>query len=131
MSERYSCECGSNLLVRGKSRHLKTKKHQAYVEQHGKSCEICCSTQVGFFTCEQCKHEHCNTCHDRIENFKCPFCRHSWSPLEFVTITARLFALLHDDPYLHDIFEDFINEEEEYQPSYDIPDLAHILTEFY
>ncbi len=39
-----------------------------------KSCFICNYEKDNFYTCIQCKNQHCLDCNKRVN--KCPFCRH-------------------------------------------------------
>lgn len=65
--------CDSTFVKNGKSRHMKTKKHQYKFKDE--SCPICFDELVPkatrYMVCKQ--HKHCDTCFKKIG--KCSICR--------------------------------------------------------
>ncbi|MDC3332912.1 hypothetical protein OAV62_01590 [bacterium] len=80
---RYHCGCGSSLKRSSLRMHLKTRKHKKFLTGAKsnvlKECTICCEDKNVFWKCTTCINDHCTDCHDAITNFKCPYCRTSWT----------------------------------------------------
>ncbi len=78
MADRFKCGCGSNIVKYGITRHIKTNKHQKWLNQP-KECGVCYETQDKFVECRQCHNTLCTTCIDRLVRKRCPYCRFQFS----------------------------------------------------
>ena len=94
---RCRCLCGGECAVKSIHSHVHTKRHQKFLSQRNnppikkpkkkkkvrceRECSICLETKLAFFTCRECKNEHCKDCHaiKRTSRGKkpgvCPHCR--------------------------------------------------------
>ena len=76
---RYSCECGSDSVAKASLRnHFISARHKRWKDRQDlpqSDCAICYERKSDFYTCSQCRNQHCMQCHGNIIGNKCPFCR--------------------------------------------------------
>lgn len=103
---KFQCICDSKIQRSNVKLHLNSNKHvlfikygsheavknmkenekkQKKIEQRKKlikECDICCKSELKFYTCGVCRHPYCMNCYLKVD--RCPFCRTNLMEFKFI-----------------------------------------------